>query len=298
MVSGRWYQNAVINGKTMPAQRRRDTSQRRWKVLLEPLIPPDGKGRLFLELGCNAGYYLRMASEYGYNTLGIEREERFIEQAKYWEAQEPAGVRVEYGDINEYEIPANFITLMANVHYWQTPEQVERIVEQMRANSLYVIIVSRHNTSERHLSDCTEKAVMEWFSEWELVDSRRDAKFFALIFINPDLREYDVKNLFNAQPFTRSQKFLPAFREFIDLNISRRRYTYNHTKYWNYCKWRGWQPKVKHHRTLRHKVLMMERYGITRPIEVHANGIMKDGNHRLIMAEYLGLPRIIGRVMD
>jgi len=298
MVSGRWYQNAIINGKTMPAQRRRDTSQRRWKVLLEPLIPPDGKGRLFLELGCNAGYYLRMASEYGYNTLGIEREERFIEQAKYWEAQEPAGVRVEYGDINEYEIPANFITLMANVHYWQTPEQVERIVEQMRANSLYVIMVSRHNTSERHLSDCTEKAVMEWFSEWELVDGRRDGKFFALILKNPDLREYEVKNLFNVQPFNRSKKFLEAFREFIDLNISRRRYTYNHTKYWNYCKWRGWQPKVKHHRTLRGKVMTMERYGITRPIEVHANGIMKDGNHRLIMAEYLGLPRIIGRVVD
>lgn len=55
---------------------------------------------------------------------------------------------------------------------------------------------------------------------------------------------------------------------------------------------------MKHHRTLRGKVMTMERYGITRPIEVHANGIMKDGNHRLIMAEYLGLPRIIGRVVD
>lgn len=295
---GRWYQNAIVNGKKMPAERRRDTSQRRWKALIEPLVPPDGAGRMFLELGCNAGYYLRMASQYGYNTIGVEIEERFLEQAKYWEAQEPAGVRVEYGDINEYDIPANFITMIANVHYWQTPEQVERMVAQMRDNSLHVLIMSRHNQSERHLSDCREEAVKAWFDGWELLDEQRDSKFFALIFRNPDLVEYDTVNLFNAQPFTRSHKFLPAFREFIDLNLSRRSYTYNHTKYWEYCKWRGWQTKVKHHRALRHKVLMMERYGMTKPVQVHRNGIMEDGNHRLIIAEYLGLPRIIGRVVD
>jgi SAM-dependent methyltransferase len=295
---GRWYQNAIINGKAMPAQRRRDTSQRRWKVLLEPLIPPDGKGRLFLELGCNAGFYLRKASEYGYNTLGIEKEERFIRQAKYWEAQEPCGVRVEFGDIVDYEIPANFLTMMANVHYWIEPVRLAMVMDRMWNNSLHVLIMSRHNPSERHLSDCTERVVKEWFSNYELLDERRDSKFYALIYRNPTLREYDTKNLFNVQPFTRSTKFLAAFREFIDLNVSRRRYTYNHTKYWEYCKWRGWQPKVKHHRTLRKKVLTMERYGITKPLLVHKNGILQDGNHRLIMAEYLGLPRIICKVVD
>ena len=295
---GRWYQNAVINGMVMPAQRRRDTSQRRWNTLIEPLIPPDGNGRRFLELGTNAGFYLRKAAEFGYDTWGVEKAERFLEQAKYWEAQEPRGVRVEYGDINDYDIPANFITLFANVHYWQTPEQVDRIVERLRDNALHVIMVSRHHRSERHLSDCTEPAIMEWFKDWELLDERRDSKFFSLIFKNPDLVEYDTINLFNIQPFTKSKKFLPAMREFVDLNISRRRYTYNHTKYWEYCKWRGWKPRVNYHRTLRHKILMMERDGITRPLLVRENGLMVDGNHRLITAEYLGIPRVICKVQS
>ena len=45
-------------------------------------------------------------------------------------------------------------------------------------------------------------------------------------------------------------------------------------------------------------ILKAERDGIAEPLEVRPNGLMIDGNHRLIMAEYLGIPRVICRIVD
>lgn len=294
----RWYQNAVINGEVMPAQRRRDTSQKRWTELLEPLIPTDGAGRLFLELGCNAGYYLRKASELGYTTLGVEREQVYYDQAQYWEAQEPRGVRVEFGDINEYTIPANFITLLANVHYWMTPEQVDALVKKMRARSLNVLVVSRHRKDPRHKSDCTTDKAIDLFVEWKAIKYLNNDKHWSLLFHNPDLIEYDVRNLYNIQPFTRSKRFLPAFQEFIDIVLSRRRFNLSSTAYWQYARWRCWRKKEANLRRLRHMILLAKRDGITDPPVVRPDGLMVDGNHRLIIAERLGLPRIICKVQS
>ena len=288
-----WYQNAVINGVTMPAQRKHDTSQRRWRDLVQPLIPSNGEGRLFLELGCNAGFYLRKASELGYNTWGIEKEKVYYEQAQYWELQEPRGVRIEFADINDYQIPACFICLIANVHYWLTPPQINRLMQQLKEKALNVILVSRIYPDERHLSDCTEKAAREIFSDWEFVDWKHNSKHYSILFHNPNLIEYDTANLFNIQPFTRSRRFLPAFREFIDVVISRRKFRLDKTAYWNYATWRGWRNRLSNLRRIRKMILLAERDGITNPPLVRANGLMIDGNHRLIIAEKLGIPRII-----
>jgi len=289
----KWYQNAVINGEVMPAQRRNDTSQRRWAELLEPLIPPDGNGRLFVDLGCNAGYYLREASQLGYTTLGVEKESAYHEHAKYWEAQEPRGVRVEFGDINDYDVPANYLTVIANVHYWLTPEQVDKLVAKLRRVSMHVLIVSRNKPDKRHLSDCSELTLCQTFDGWEYLDRCDTEKHFSVIYKNTDLVEFDTANLFNIQAFTRSTQFLSAWREYIDLVISRRRYNLNHTSYYKYTQWRGWRNQNAHLRRLRRIILLAERDGISKPLEVHPNGLIIDGNHRLIIAEKLGIKKVI-----
>jgi len=35
-----------------------ENHEKRWQLLLEPLVPNDGRDRLFLDLGCNAGFYM------------------------------------------------------------------------------------------------------------------------------------------------------------------------------------------------------------------------------------------------
>ena len=65
---GLWYQNATINGVAMPTRsRRRNTHERRWRTFVKPLLPlEDGTDRTFIELGCNAGFYLRKMKDRGY----------------------------------------------------------------------------------------------------------------------------------------------------------------------------------------------------------------------------------------
>ena len=54
---------------------------KRWETLVEPLVPKDGKDRRFLDLGCNAGFYMTKAEELGYKAIGVEQEPFYINRA-------------------------------------------------------------------------------------------------------------------------------------------------------------------------------------------------------------------------
>ena len=81
-IKNNWYQEATIKGVKMSQRRNRDTNEKRWKNLIEPLLPfTDGNDRLFMELGSNAGFYLRKMSDLGFKTIGVEIEDEFVAHA-------------------------------------------------------------------------------------------------------------------------------------------------------------------------------------------------------------------------
>lgn len=291
----KWYQNAIINGVAVPARRRYDTSQHRWDTLIKPILPENGDHRLFLELGCNAGFYLRKASELGYQTLGVEKSDTFYKQAQYWEREEPIGVRIEHADINDYDIPVNYITLIAQVHYWLTPDELDRLMEKLWAKSLHVLVVSRHTKASVHKSDPRREAVMDFFKDWTFLMSCLNDKHYGLLFKNPTLREYETHNLYINQPFMRSQKFKDAFEAYIDLVLTKKRFNYGNTDYWRYMRWRGFTQKLSRAQTHYRMIKSVKRIGLTDPLIIGDHGILTDGNHRLMIAERMGIKRIICR---
>jgi SAM-dependent methyltransferase len=295
---GKWYQEATINGVVMPTRRKNDTNEKRWKKFLEPLIEK-GEGR-FTDLGCNAGFYCRKMSDLGYLAEGVERNPEFIAHNRYWEREEPKGVRLVEGDITEYTPWTSKYTLMANIHYWLTPEQNSELEKKLKAKSLYVVLIGRYKTLDRHASPCTLEYLQELFKDWEEVKVIHDKKHFSVMFKNKYLVEKDVDDITFYQQFIKSKKFLPSFNEYIDKTLAGEKFDRAKSDYADYLRWRQFRSVgtlLRRHTKL---IQSMKKDGIREPLVIgrtidgkYDENRLYDGDHRLIIAKKLGINKII-----
>ena len=75
----RVHQNIVVNGRDWGDRSVRKHSkfcnEGKWNNFINPLLPADCTDMTLVEIGCNAGLFLRMAKEKGFaNVLGIESD--------------------------------------------------------------------------------------------------------------------------------------------------------------------------------------------------------------------------------
>lgn len=283
-----WYQEAVINGVRMPAQRRRDTSEKRWSSFINPWIPTNGDGRVFLEFGCAEGYYCRRASELGYKAYGIEIDDDYVEHAKYWEEKDPRGVSILHCNINLLrDITACHTALLANVHYWLTQEELENLILLLDDKALNVIVVSRNKPHSSHKSPVDHKFLDVAFCNFQQKSRIHGDKFFSMLFKNTKLMELEVDALFSEQPFCTSRMFLPSFRRFI--------HDEHDTTFPAYLKRRGWKDWRGDPRVYRDQIdEMKQSMNVFEPLKVRLDDMhLVDGNHRLIIAKELGIRRVI-----
>ena len=82
----RIHQNIVIGSKDYGRVNSRKNSnfynEGKWRNYIEPLLPPDCKEMTFVEIGCNAGLFLKLAKKKGFkNVIGVEKDERIAKVA-------------------------------------------------------------------------------------------------------------------------------------------------------------------------------------------------------------------------
>jgi len=295
----KWYQEAVIRGVKMPTQRNNDTSEKRWEGLIKPLLLGlFGKG-LFVDLGCNAGFYTRRAMDLGFKAIGIEIDDEYIKHARYWEKNEPKGIEIIQADICEYDLPVCQVALLANVHYWLTELQLNKLTDNLRERALSVIVVGRNWKSDKHKSPCGIDALRALFHDFTEIKSVVGRKHYSVIFNNPGLIEKDVDEIFNNQPLTKSRKFLKSFNKLIDDDSD----PFN-SDYYGYLKWRRFNRPEK--LLIRRIELIKEirKNGIKTPLllgRLDENGIydknrLTDGDHRAVIAKRLGFEKVICRI--
>lgn len=292
----KWYQEAIIRGVKMPTQRNSDTSENRWRRFIQPLLPGLPLGGLFVDLGCNAGFYARKAVDLGFKVIGVEIDDEYIKHAKYWEKNDPKGVEIIQGDICRYDLPVCQIALLANVHYWLTEFQLNKLIDNLKEKALSVIVVGRNWKSDRHKSPCDINSLRALFHDFIEVKSVVDKKHYSVLFNNPRLIEKDVNEVFNNQPLTKSRKFLRSFNKLIDDNSD----PFN-SDYYNYLKWRKFDGPEKLLAKRIELIKDIRKNGIKNPLllgridEVgkYDKNRLTDGDHRIILAKKIGLKKVI-----
>jgi len=298
---GRWYQEAVINGVEMPTRRQGswDTNEHRWNLLIRPFMEK-GEGRRFVELGSNAGFYLRKARELGFEAIGVENDPTFLRQARYWEAKEPMGVITVDSDLNEFNIPAAHTVLLANILYWQTPTQVEQLVKKLGKAALNVVVIGRHRPLRQHKSACTQEPLVRLFGSWKYELGDQDSKHFSICFRNPNMVELDVNQIlvFDYGIPEKGDYFVKAFNKLLRKLDRGEPINYLTSSYYKYLHIRGRRRKKR--------TLLMDRYiamysdikknGLTTPLyvkKINGKYVLKDGDHRYLIAKHLGIKTIL-----
>ncbi len=155
----------------------------RWTELVEPLVPKDGEGRMLLDLGCNAGFYMRKAQKMGYKTIGVEKDPDYISQA-------PKNLDIIKADVNYHKTHCAYLTLLACVHYHQSDEQVEALFHNLMYSTAYLLVMGRHKGKVK--SRPGQNHLMKKLRGWKLIDSKQAKAFYTVLVKNPRYAELNV----------------------------------------------------------------------------------------------------------
>lgn len=265
--------------------------EKRWEQLVEPLLEKDGKGRSFLDLGCNEGFYMKKALKYGYRAKGVEKESFYINRAD-------PDLNIKQADINYFNLPCAYVTLMANVHYHQSDEQISALLHNLMYSTVYLIVIGRL-LNEKVRTDPRKKYIIRIMKGWKLIKETKGTKFYSLLLKSSHMDEFKIDPLYKAtNDYTIKtdgvNDFFPLFSDFVRKTIedpdfdssahpfmdylARRKFSYRLGKCWIY------KAMIKN----------IQKNGLTEPLRV-IDGHLRDGHHRLVIAKELGYKRIVCR---
>ncbi|MFW6078799.1 MAG: TIGR04290 family methyltransferase [Gemmatimonadota bacterium] len=100
---GPWFHDLELGQgiRTAPEHPLGDFLERLWRQVGR-YLPEDLRGATVLDIGCNAGYYAHRLYERGAEVLGVDHDERYLEQARF--AARVRGYDMEYRLLDVYEI--------------------------------------------------------------------------------------------------------------------------------------------------------------------------------------------------
>ncbi|MFH1486315.1 MAG: hypothetical protein ABIH46_09610, partial [Chloroflexota bacterium] len=171
------HQNVVLDGCDIGERSvLRDSkfcNEGKWENFIAPLLPEDCSELTFVEIGCNAGLFLQLATERGFQrVVGVDSDENAYRAAIAYRDSLSLSYRVVNAEVGEQFdfalMPAADVTLMANVHYHMTIPQFVYVLDRLAYKTRYCIIVSIHRPRGllwRAARDMA--AVRGYFSDWQ-----------------------------------------------------------------------------------------------------------------------------------
>jgi hypothetical protein len=320
------HQNVMIDGKYLPEEykNRRDSNffnEGKWQNFIEPLLPTDRlEDRTFVEIGCNAGIYLRMAKEYGFrNVWGVEKDIDTVVAAQQYREFLGMDYHLLHRDVglsfSWNELPVADVVLLANVHYYIHMSDFMPFIDRMRFKTIYCIVVSRQMRDKKHGYPMPEiEPIRAMFKDWELerilttssnmLDGDPHPRRMHSLLFKSDLRRQPISDY-----TTRTQKYIKQ-QEYIDMVNAGQPLTFEGTENWRYWKKRKQEDKspnskyrwtdeqIKQHLKRRYDLVksLMER-GMREPTLAFPDRANIDGGNRAQILKLLGYGSLIVRLV-
>jgi tRNA (mo5U34)-methyltransferase len=102
---GPWYHDIELPGgiRTAPDHPLGGFQAEIWRHVRRHL-PRDLRGATVLDVGCNAGFYAQQLARRGASVVGVDHDERYLEQARF--AAAANGVDIEFRRMDAYDVGA------------------------------------------------------------------------------------------------------------------------------------------------------------------------------------------------
>jgi SAM-dependent methyltransferase len=147
------YQNIEIAGEPIICDNvnRKDSkfwNEGKWDNFIKPLLPKDPTDMTFVEIGCNAGLFVKLAKEYGFkNAYGYEKDKTAYERGIRFRDSLKLDYKIENKcvgvDFNIDDMPMADVVLLSNVHYYFNIQDWLRLVDRLREKAVHIIVISR-----------------------------------------------------------------------------------------------------------------------------------------------------------
>ncbi len=319
----RWYQTLPIDNVVFEDEKRKDSlywNEGKWNSFVAPLLP--NEGRTFLEIGTNAGLYLKMATDAGFtNVTGIEGNSYVMRQAREYKKSIDGKYNLVHekvgGDLNLRSKPLADVVLIANAHYYFSIGAFSRLVDDLRNRCQYCIIVSAKAKRRSGNALYDLESVRGYFNDWKeigLVQGVHDLgyddpcpreRMYGILF-ESNLTQLFVDDYYDAwfdaakNPEHRSYELAPALQAFTyeALYTSTRIEDTQLFKYWaNRMPGKSLDWLTHKMYDKRDLVLSIQEHGIKEPIYLNKRLKLLDGLHRLSTAKALCYDHILARVL-
>jgi glycosyltransferase involved in cell wall biosynthesis len=317
------YQYLELDGKpfTRPRPERthsRFWNQGKWESFIEPLLPEDPQERTLVEMGCDVGLFLKLATEHGFRrVVGVEKNRTPVKLGKQYRDAIGGDWRIikrklggqfgEEGNFDIDELPVADVTLMSTFHYHIGINAWYKYIERLRTKTCAVLLVSRPDAPRYpwrvngHLS-----YLKKYFAGWELAGKVDDVpeegdtsprKLYSVLFRNPMLRRVPIDAITTRRGSSFGHESIQKLTARV---LAGDEIVLEETAF--YADWRQRKPRWRD-KTLR--VLCQNKLNLVRsmievgqkdPILVQKDTLkISDGGHRLAILEALGYTTVIVR---
>ncbi|MDD5013716.1 MAG: hypothetical protein PHW73_01265 [Atribacterota bacterium] len=308
----------MIDGIDLGTSSRRKKSKffnkGKWNNFIKPLLPEDCSDMTFMELGCNAGLFLRLAKEKGFrNVIGIEKNHTECEVAKEYRDSLGLDYKVINKTINQdfdfKSFPVADFILMANFHYHLLLDDFIYLVERLASKTCYCLIVSVDIEQPHWKPKGDIESLRSYFKYWKEVKhigpintkgDPRPRNLFGILF-KSDLERRPMKTLYssNSKKIKRSPSLERLAKDIVrgrDITDIKKHPYFERTKWSRKHKWNEQQM----YEFVQEKIDLFKDIrdnGLRRAVMIEEPGRMLEGNHRLVILRHLGYKSVIVRVI-
>ena len=277
-------------------------NQGKWDNFILPFLPNDCSEMSLVDMGCNAGLFLKLAEDKGFDAIGIDSNANAIKRAVVYKERVSGcyDIQRRYMDRSINHLPVVDYTILANSHYYFDIDKWLDYVNKLQIRTRYCIIV----TTEKHRVFCKASSdlsdIRSYFKNWSevgflnelpLVNDPKPRRLWGLCFKSPVIDRVTIDSLDNGN---RQQS---GFYAELDKgrNPLRTRYYARLKSYRLIEKRQPW----KHERIVEHINHIAElyddikHYGMKDPIIINSTNRILDGNHRCAIMKHLGFKTIL-----
>jgi hypothetical protein len=317
----KWYQNVPVEGAVYEDPKRKDSkfwNEGKWRNFVEPLLP--AVCRTFIEIGCNAGLFLKLAQDEGaVQVIGIEGSSRVMRQAELFRESINGNYKLVLQQVGKNlaldQLPLADVVLFSNTHYYFPVNDFAKLVDELRYKALYCIIVSARGKRRGGKAFYDLQSVRGYFRDWteigtvEGIETAGDPTpregMYSVLF-QGGLHSLNLRVFYDRwrKDSIRSEKHRfhalpPALEEFFGKVFSEEEFDFEETLLYQY--WRTREPRYPASTALKRlaqkKALAedVQANGIRDPVYFDHRGNLIDGLHRMCIAKALGYEHILVR---
>jgi SAM-dependent methyltransferase len=314
----RVHQNIVLNGQDIGERSSlrysKFCNEGKWDNFIAPLLPEDCSEMTFVEIGCNAGLFLRMATERGFQrVVGVESDKNAYQMGIKYRDSLGLNYRIHRAEVGEQFdftlLPAADVVLLANVHYYMHIRQFVYVLDHLIHKARRCVVVSIQKPRGLLWKASRDVAAVRGkFADWQEIGSvptispdgdPHPRSMYSVAFASK-IKRVSIDRIRALQ--NNNSRDAKINKDFIGKCLYQKTDVRN-TGYYKRELWKETKRQnppaaeivLKRVQDKKDLIRDIRDNGIKNPILIDSDGKLLDGVHRLLTMEVMGYKTILAR---